>query len=243
MLVNTTRSATIVFRFVNFNFGEVSTKASYAIRVRCPNRPVSAPVAESGGSTEWTSEHWLVPFGSSSPQFQSGQETASPLGSRPIPSEAVRRPLFRSQPGGRCHWAHPPLSKINLRHRSPPRAQTRKEIDMRGDISPLNAWNDSKTAVLRQLPSAAVVVRNSSLGLLDIWYNIPRKGSPYEKVHGHLLCTDRFCRVCQWHGDLSRCDGAKPRFVIDKRQPHDLSRRTGTFARDGPDQQRGNNLP
>ena len=39
MLENTTRSATIVFRFCNFNFGEVSLKASYAIRVRCPNRP------------------------------------------------------------------------------------------------------------------------------------------------------------------------------------------------------------
>ena len=29
-----------------------------------------------------------------------------------------------------CHWAHPPMSKINLRLRSPPRAQTEKGNNM-----------------------------------------------------------------------------------------------------------------
>ena len=40
--------------------------------------------------------------------------------------EAVRTPLLHSQPSGGCSWAHPPMSKINLRLHSPPRTQTGK---------------------------------------------------------------------------------------------------------------------
>ena len=70
------------------------------------------------------------------------------------PFGAERIPLLRFQPGGGCSWAHPPMSKINLRRRSPPRAMTGRENNVRGNY-PSNAWNDSKTAVLRQLPAPA----------------------------------------------------------------------------------------
>ena len=68
----------------------------------------------------------------------------------PITSEAERIPLLRSRPGDGCLWIHPPLSKINLRHRSPPRTRTGESI--REDISPSKSSNDSTTAFLRQLP-------------------------------------------------------------------------------------------
>ena len=64
-------------------------------------------------------------------------------------------PRLSLQPGDGCHWAHPPMSKINLRHRSPPCAQAGKgKIHFAKDF-PSNNWNDSKPADLRQLPRAS----------------------------------------------------------------------------------------
>ena len=151
MLENTTRSATIVFRFCNFNFGEVSLKASYAIRVRCPNRPPHT-AAETTTVRFGFIEHGLVPFGSSSPL--AGPVIAyRPCKVLPFRFGTECRTLCAKtgRAGDGCHWAHPPMSKINLRHRSPPRTQTGKEKSISdGFPPPSNGWNDSKSAVLRQ---------------------------------------------------------------------------------------------
>ena len=62
---NTTRSATVVFRFIIY-FGEVFRKASYAIRVRCPNRSPHTAVVAATVQFGFIGQ-WLVPFGISSP--------------------------------------------------------------------------------------------------------------------------------------------------------------------------------
>ena len=119
MLENTTRSATVVFRFIIY-FGEVFRKAPYAIRVRCPNRPVRA-----SSDIGW----FLLGFPAPLPG-------AARKGLRTIPCKVLGLVKCQSrsdqnchslQPGDGCHWAHPPLSKINLRRRSPPRALAGKE--------------------------------------------------------------------------------------------------------------------
>ena len=94
---------------------------------------------------------WLVPFGSSSPL--AGPVIAHrPCKVLPFRFGTECRTLCaktgRADDG--CHWAHPPMSKINLRHRSPPRAQTGKVKSTCEGILPSNGWNDSKTAILRQ---------------------------------------------------------------------------------------------
>ena len=101
----------------------------------------------------------MVPFGSSIIPISKRSENRFSTGFCPSRLGA-KCPTPRANPGragGGCHWAHPPMSKINLRHHSPPHALTGRENNVRGNY-PSNAWNDSKTAVLRQLPRPAAAV-------------------------------------------------------------------------------------
>ena len=126
MLVNTTRSTTIVFRFLTQTLAKFllkrHTRFAYVARIGLLLLP---PRRRQYGVD--LIEHWLVPFGSSSP-------LAGPvIAHRPCkvlglgPRHDGEAPSLRKlQPGDGCRWAHPPMSKINPRPRSPPRAQTGK---------------------------------------------------------------------------------------------------------------------
>ena len=81
--------------------------------------------------------HRPVPFGNSNPIAGPVivHRPCKVLGLGPL-HDGEAPSLRKLQPGDGCHWAHPPMSKINLRHHSPPRAQTRKEKSIREGISP-----------------------------------------------------------------------------------------------------------
>ena len=155
MLGNTTRSATIVFRFLTQTLAKFllkrHTRFAYVARIG-PFRLNRATEGQTFCCTFSAGLHRTMAgsFRELQPPCRAGHCAPTLQGSWLRQMTISDQNCHSLQPGDGCHWAHPPMSKINLRHRSPPpHPDGEVKIHFARD-SPSISWNDSISAVLCQ---------------------------------------------------------------------------------------------